>query len=254
MHVRLFLSTFVLIFLAELGDKTQLAAMARAAAGEGDKWTVFLGASTALVLATLLAVLAGDAIGRVVPVRYLKVAAGVLFFAFGLVLIRSGLAAEKPIAVKPPESGPVVNMALRLAAEFEAAAVEDYKKLAAANTNPQLRPLLETLVRAETEHLRRISEARIPLGETTVSIPISEGFPERAALFHNVATDSAPILGHAIEHEMATAQFYAQLARSTHWPALRQIFAWLARDEEKHAATLVAELKKVDSSPNASSA
>ena len=83
----LFFSTFVLIFLAELGDKTQLAAMARAATNGHGKWTVFFGASLALVVSTLLAVFFGSLLARFVPPHIIKIAAGVLFIVCGGLLL-----------------------------------------------------------------------------------------------------------------------------------------------------------------------
>ena len=75
-----------MVFLAELGDKTQLATMALAA-GEQSRLPVFLGAASALVLTSLLAVLVGGEIGRWVPVHYIHRGAGVLFIVMGVLLI-----------------------------------------------------------------------------------------------------------------------------------------------------------------------
>ncbi len=83
MDWRLFVSTFVAIFLAELGDKTQLATLTLSAAG-ASRWMVFLGAALALVASTALAVAAGDLVTRVVPPTLLRRAAGVAFVAIGL--------------------------------------------------------------------------------------------------------------------------------------------------------------------------
>jgi putative Ca2+/H+ antiporter (TMEM165/GDT1 family) len=58
MDLRLFLSTFGLVFLAELGDKTQLAT-AGLAAESGRRWLVFAASAAALVTSSLLAALAG---------------------------------------------------------------------------------------------------------------------------------------------------------------------------------------------------
>ena len=60
MDPKLFLTVFGTVFLAELGDKTQLAALTRTAAADGSKWTVFFAASAALVVSTLVAVLIGE--------------------------------------------------------------------------------------------------------------------------------------------------------------------------------------------------
>ncbi len=88
MNLRLFASTFALIFLAELGDKTQLATLSLAASGES-RMTVFLAAATALVATSALGVLAGEAVARVIPPVWITRAAGVAFIAMGgLMLLR----------------------------------------------------------------------------------------------------------------------------------------------------------------------
>ena len=59
MELKVFFPVFAAVFIAELGDKTQLATMLFAADKEVSKWTVFLGASAALVVATVIGVIAG---------------------------------------------------------------------------------------------------------------------------------------------------------------------------------------------------
>ncbi|MGH7255878.1 MAG: TMEM165/GDT1 family protein [Nitrospirales bacterium] len=74
---------FLTVFLAELGDKTQLATLLFAADTRLSRTGVFLAASGALLLSTLLAVALGDALSRVVPLRLLKMIAGVGFVIIG---------------------------------------------------------------------------------------------------------------------------------------------------------------------------
>lgn len=83
MDWKLFATAFTTVFVAELGDKTQLAALGLAAGSRG-RLVVFIGASLALVCTTGLAVLAADAITRVVHPLVLRRAAAVLFIALGL--------------------------------------------------------------------------------------------------------------------------------------------------------------------------
>lgn len=75
---------FVSVFIAEVGDKTQLAAMLFATDSHVSKYRVFFAASAALVSSTLLAVLAGDAISKFVGEATLKIVAGVGFIVVGL--------------------------------------------------------------------------------------------------------------------------------------------------------------------------
>jgi putative Ca2+/H+ antiporter (TMEM165/GDT1 family) len=85
---KLFFSTFLIVFLAELGDKTQIASFS-IAAESGNMFSTVLGASAALTASTLLAVAAGHLIARYVPKRALKIASGLLFLATGAVLLVS---------------------------------------------------------------------------------------------------------------------------------------------------------------------
>ncbi len=86
MDPRATLSAFLLVLLAELGDKTQIATMLLAARTRSP-WSVFLGASCALVMTSLLGVLMGVAVARVIPASYLRWAAGLGFMAVGLLLL-----------------------------------------------------------------------------------------------------------------------------------------------------------------------
>jgi putative Ca2+/H+ antiporter (TMEM165/GDT1 family) len=75
---------FGTIFVAELGDKTQLATLLFAADKEVSRWIVFLGASAALVLTSAIGVLAGGLVSQVVSPRHLSIVAGIGFIAIGL--------------------------------------------------------------------------------------------------------------------------------------------------------------------------
>lgn len=83
MDKQLFWGTFVAVFLAEVGDKTSLAAMT-ASAKSGAVWTVFCAASLALVCATAVGVTVGAAMFKVLPPAAIKWSAGLLFIGVGL--------------------------------------------------------------------------------------------------------------------------------------------------------------------------
>lgn len=74
---------FITVFLAELGDKTQLVTL-MLAAQSGHPWQVFLGAGAALVTSSLLGVLLGQWLGRVLPPNLVKQGAGALMVGLGL--------------------------------------------------------------------------------------------------------------------------------------------------------------------------
>ncbi len=86
MDWKLFASTFAAIFLAELGDKTQLATLSLAAGGSS-RLIVFGGAALALVATSAIAVLAGEALSRAVPPVWIRRGAGVLFLILGAVFL-----------------------------------------------------------------------------------------------------------------------------------------------------------------------
>ncbi len=82
---RLLWSTFAVLFVAELGDKTQLAVIVASANSERP-WTVFLGAALALVAVTLLGTLAGQVITRFVSPDILRKGAAGLFVLMGVLM------------------------------------------------------------------------------------------------------------------------------------------------------------------------
>ena len=82
LHWKSFAVTFAAVFLAELGDKTQLATLGLTAAG-GSRLTIFLAASSALVLATLIAVLVGGWLHARLDPRVVQRVAAALFVAIG---------------------------------------------------------------------------------------------------------------------------------------------------------------------------
>jgi len=83
MELKVFFTVFATVFVAELGDKTQLATMLFAADKEVSKWTVFWGASAALVVATVIGVIAGTVLSEFINERYLNYIAGAGFILIG---------------------------------------------------------------------------------------------------------------------------------------------------------------------------
>jgi putative Ca2+/H+ antiporter (TMEM165/GDT1 family) len=81
--LRTFAMIFLTVFVAEIGDKTQLATMLFAAECRS-KWLVFAAAGLALLLAAAIGVLVGAQVERWVSPRTLKVIAGIGFLAIGL--------------------------------------------------------------------------------------------------------------------------------------------------------------------------
>jgi putative Ca2+/H+ antiporter (TMEM165/GDT1 family) len=83
MDLKMLTTVFAAVFVAELGDKTQLATLLFAADREVSGWTVFAGASAALVTASAIGVVAGTLLSQYINPRYLHYLAGVGFIAIG---------------------------------------------------------------------------------------------------------------------------------------------------------------------------
>lgn len=83
MDWKIFLTIFTTVFLAELGDKTQLATVLFAADKAVNKYSVFVAASFALIVATAIGVLAGSFLSAYINEKYLHYIAGIGFIAIG---------------------------------------------------------------------------------------------------------------------------------------------------------------------------
>jgi putative Ca2+/H+ antiporter (TMEM165/GDT1 family) len=84
MDMKLIVMVFGTVFLAELGDKTQLATFLFASKSPGDLITIFIAASLALVTATGIAVAVGGLVSQYVDQKYLSYAAGIGFMLVGI--------------------------------------------------------------------------------------------------------------------------------------------------------------------------
>ena len=81
---RAFLTVFTTVFIAEIGDKTQLATMLFASEAKVSKWVIFAGSALALTLAAGIGVLVGAQLEKFVSPKTLKLVAGIGFIAIGL--------------------------------------------------------------------------------------------------------------------------------------------------------------------------
>jgi putative Ca2+/H+ antiporter (TMEM165/GDT1 family) len=83
MDWKVFATVFGAVFLAELGDKTQLATLLFASKENVSLWTVFAGAAAALVLASAIGVTAGSLVAQYINPKHLSYAAGIGFIVIG---------------------------------------------------------------------------------------------------------------------------------------------------------------------------
>lgn len=86
MDWRVFITTFGVIFLAEMGDKTQLAAMTMAAESK-KPLTVFIGAALALVCVSAIGVLVGGVLSQYIPLIWIKRVSAVAFIVIGVLIL-----------------------------------------------------------------------------------------------------------------------------------------------------------------------
>ena len=86
MLLTLLFTTFVTVFLAEMGDKTQLTTITLSST-TNKPLAVFIGSSIALILATLLGALAGGSIANLIPEFMLKLLSGIVFLILGINLM-----------------------------------------------------------------------------------------------------------------------------------------------------------------------
>jgi putative Ca2+/H+ antiporter (TMEM165/GDT1 family) len=84
MDIKILLTVFTAVFVAELGDKTQLATLLFAADKNVNKWIIFIGASLALIVASGIGVLVGGFVSQYVSEKYLHYLAGVGFIGIGI--------------------------------------------------------------------------------------------------------------------------------------------------------------------------
>lgn len=238
MDWRILFSTFTLIFLAELGDKTQLAALA-ATAGTKSTWSVFTGASLALVLSTLVAVLIGHALQRVVPPQAIKLTAGALFILFGVLLLHSAFTTPQEAEERPTASATGHGLLSRIILEsvlpFEEATLNEYRHLA-QSAEGTAREALQFLIREEQRHLSHLQAMLQQSGDQLKSEPFSPGalpIPE-----FNLDAPAREIFCHAAEQEQQAAAFFQGLAERALSPSLRVTFQALANDEAEHARIL----------------
>lgn len=84
MDMKLFVTVFATVFLAEIGDKTQLATLLYATDAKNSKWLVFAAAALALVITSAIGVIAGSFLSQHINPKYLNYLAGAGFIAIGV--------------------------------------------------------------------------------------------------------------------------------------------------------------------------
>ncbi len=242
MDWKLFLSTFALIFIAELGDKTQLVAMARAGAGDQARWVVFAAAASALVLSTLVAVLVGGALGRLVSERTINLIAGILFVVIGGWILyqawRPATPASAPAVVEETEARVGRRWVVDLALAFEQRAHDDYRVLAGKASDPSLAALFTALAEDEGRHGEHLRRHDADLATVRDEQHGAEEEPLGSIDQQHASDEDAALIAEALRHEEALAAFYERLAASLIIPSLAETFRVLAGHERDHVRRL----------------
>ncbi len=83
MHYKLMMTVFTSVFLAELGDKTQIATLLFACDNNTGKKEIFFGACLALILSSAIGVFAGSLISETINPKYISYISGILFIIIG---------------------------------------------------------------------------------------------------------------------------------------------------------------------------
>ncbi len=255
MNLKIFLSTFLLIFIAELGDKTQFAAMA-SAAGSKSPLSVFLGASMALIISSLLAVIIGSFLSHVFPERYLKMAAGVIFVIFGILFFSEAFR-EKPLlaGVESKErdtsvtikSGLFNREILGFAIDFEEEGLTEYRNMAGSIYDRELIALIEKIADEEREHLNSLinlikwEKIASESADNSKAVAISRDLkkiPGPGTWMSEGRANREQIIESALKHERAAFNFYSSLAKHSLIPSVKELFKYLAEEEKRHIRRL----------------
>jgi len=276
LNYKIMLASFALVFLAELGDKTQLTALAFSASSRSP-FSVFIGTALALVCTTALAVFLGNVLSNHLPEKIIVIGSAVGFILVGVVLLVNVArkAPGKPLPTShaaetehggkkaPGEDGAgmaqggalLFKTVMRHAMAFE----EDFSR-ALVRVAEQLPPgpvreELDRIAAEEEMHrawLRDLSGNETPSDSSTVfrapATPELVEFPRAPAWSVSVeapltpAADGpsayAPLFRDLLETEEGAAAFYLALSRLALIPSVRAAFRRLAAEELGHVERL----------------
>ncbi len=238
MDIRIILSTFFVIFLAELGDKTQFAAMA-ASSGSNQPVSVLIGAILALSLSSVIAVAAGSLIGKYIPVKYIKIAAGALFLIFGLLYLREAFVPEKKEAEKVSVSINFIGESvLKAASVFEEREIQMLKDAAEMLSETRFIKTIEEIISEEEAHLESISAMH--QHDFRFDHTFSDENVDYTALEEKFecSEDTDCLIRDIYDREKAMSDFYRITAEKTRIESVRNALLVLHEDEKKHAVKI----------------
>lgn len=240
MNLKVLIASFCLIFLAELGDKTQLTALAFSTSSRSP-WSVFLGTSLALICTTALAVVCGEALSRWVPVKVLHLASAVMFVLVGLILLVN-LARKAPVEDTAPAAPAAVGKPLSSFIGRQAVAFEEDLAAFIRENAPKVKSaeLRRALGRLEEKHMAHAAALTGISGTADagrlaeMDADLAQGDPERLLGSLREADGSLPAdatFDRIIRRQEAAAEFYIALARLVRFHDARDVLRALALEE-----------------------
>lgn len=280
MDVKILFAAFALIFLAELGDKTQLAALAFTTSARSP-WMVFIGTSLALICTTALAVAFGEVLSNILPPRVLQIVSAVLFILVGVFLLVN-LARKAPSEeqVAPEEaraageqgggiavtemsglSGRVSSFIVGQAARMEEDIVNYLSETVAGLNIGTEKEVIESIIEEDRKHidaLARIREIKArseaqagaeqesgDTGSGESGANIADVLAYTSQLISDTETEAVDErIRKAIEAEEAASNFFLALARMAKIHAARDSFRELAMEDIRHAQSLCSLVNK----------
>lgn len=288
MDFKILFAAFSLIFIAELGDKTQLAALAFTTSAKSP-WMVFLGTSLALICATALAVAFGEVLSNILPPRILQIVSAVLFILVGVFLLVN-LARKVPDEGTPSEgaaagsmrgedvadvspaaaeasglSGIVTSFIVEQAARMEGDILSYLSEIASDLDEGRERETVEKIIAEDRRHVDELSRIR----ELKASSEEGDTGVRKRGQAH-IGADSAEVVSilpgtehlcyeagkepvserirKAIEIEEAASDFFIALARRAKIHTARDAFRLLAMEDIRHAQELCSLVNQDDDS------
>lgn len=245
MNLKILLASFCLVFLAELGDKTQLTALAFSTSSRSP-WSVFVGTSLALICTTALAVVCGELLTRWVPERVLHLVSAVMFVLVGLILLVN-LARKAPEEKAAPApavegamaapTGPMSAFVSRQAVAFEEDLAAYIRESAPAVADPGTRQALlrlEERHRAHAAALTGIGAGVDAVQRAELDRDLGQGDPQRLLATLREAGSALPaddVVTRIIRRQEAAAEFYIALARLVRFHDARDVLRSLAMEE-----------------------
>lgn len=266
MNLKILFASFIVVFLAELGDKTQLTALAFTTSSKSPL-TVFVGTSLALIAASAMAVLAGQGLMKIPVVeKYLPIASATMFIVIGLVLLVNIARKVEPVTAEElsvedveaaedlsalPTGGALFSFIAHQAAILEQNTINSLEEIYAALPDGQEKETLAALIAEDKRHLETLDgmpeehEATFDAEETQISQQALRDLNLDKVLLTaepvsvtDSESDTGKLIQKAIDMEESIADTYLAFARLAKVHTVRDAFRWLAMEEIRHADTL----------------